>query len=215
MDLDQRADAIAMQAVKDVAGTGLRALSPSDRTQRIVDCLDTLSRLLESELDSGDLARFAAAALYRANYCLDRLLAHENSLDVFLTEIEQANQGRTGRTAKINAALAKLNRHGHPLVSVAIERGQAIGASLRASEGGRRGKAKTNAVHAYAVRRYLEGKWKNPRQASLALWSDVQEEAKRLGTALSVDRGPSTLYGWLLKAKKNTTSTSSRISLTS
>lgn len=208
MDLAQRADDIALAAIKDIAGTGLRALPPAARSQRLTDCLAELTRLLGKELDRDGLLRFAAAAIYRANYNLAGLLAYQNSLDVFLTELETADQGRKRRTDKIKVAIAKLQRQGHPLVSIAIERAQAAGASLSASSGGSKGKAKTNQVRDYAIQRYRQGKWANPSQARHALWPDVQKEAKRLGTALSETRGPITLYEWLRKAKKSTTSTS-------
>ena len=208
MDLDQRADAIAMQAIKDAAATGLRALSPSDRTQRIVDCLDTLSRLLDTELDGGDLARFAATALYRANYYLDRLLAYETSLGVFLTAMEQANQGRTGRTEKIKAAIAKLHRKGSPLVSMAFQLGQDTGASLSASASGKQGKAVSEEVKAYAIRLYDAGTWKNPSQARHRLLPQVVAEAKRLKWSMSPTEAPTTLYRWLRQHDKNMRSTS-------
>ena len=208
MDLAQQADNIAMTAITENAGTGLRALSPTAREQRVHDCLDELTQLLGSELDSDGLLRFAAAATYRANYNLACLLTYQNSLDLFLTELDAADKGGKGRTEKIKVGIAKLRRQGHPLVSIAIARAQAAGASLSASSSGSKGKAKTNQVRDYAVRRYLQGKWANPSQARHALWPDVQAEAKRLGTALSVTRGPITLYEWLRKAKKSTTSTS-------
>ncbi len=208
MDLVQRADNIAMAAIKDNSKTGLRALSPIDREQRIHDYLDELAQLLENELDSDGILRFAAAAVYRANLNLTGLLAYQNSLDIFLTELETADQGRKGRTDKIKVAIAKLQRQGHPLVSYAIERSQTIGASLNASVSGKRGKTVEAQIKAFAIGLYDARTWKNPSHARHSLLDQVKKEAKRLKRPMSDTEAPTTVYRWFLEHSKSMRSTS-------
>jgi hypothetical protein len=209
MDLAQQADAIALAAIKDLAGAGsLVALSSAAKAQRVEHCLDELTELLGSELDSAALLRFAAAAIYRANYNLSGLLAYQESLDVFLTELETADHGRKGRTEKIKAAIAKLQQQGHPLVSLAIERSQSIGTSLNASASGKRGKSVAAQIKAYAIRLYDAGTWKNPSQARHRLLAQVMEEAKRLKQPMSETEAPTTVYRWFLEHTKSMRPTS-------
>lgn len=209
MDLAQRAENIAMAAIKDHAGTGLRALSPTAKAQRIEDCLDELTQLLDSELDSAGLIRFAAQATYRASMYKTATLAYEDSVDVFLTALEeQPTRGRS-KTKIIKDAQQKLIRRGHPLISELVSGAQATVASLKASDNSKKGKAKNESLEAFAGQLFDAKKsWSSVANARDKLWPLVQAEATQRGKPLSELSGPTTLYRWLLKRNKRMPSTS-------
>ena len=209
MDLTQRADDIALAAIKDIAGTGLRALPPAARSQRIADCLAELIRLLESELDSAGLLRFAVQATYRASMYKTAALAYEDSIDDFLTALDEPPTRGRSKTKIIKDAQQKLLRRGHPLISQLVNGAQATVASLKASDSARKGKAKTASLEEFAWQLYdANPKWASVANARDKLWPRVQAEALSRGKPLTVLTGPTTLYKWLLKRAKRIPSAS-------
>jgi hypothetical protein len=208
MDLAQRADNIAMEAVKDNAGTGLRALSSAARSQRMTDCLDELTRLLGSELDNDGILRFAAQAAIRASMYKTATLAYEDSVDDFLTALaERPTRGRS--IAKIiKDAQQKLLRRGQPLIAELVNGAQATAVSLKASDSAYRGKTKTANLEVFAYKLYEAKQWLSRAEAARRLWPLVKAEGLRSGKPLSEITGPATLYGWLSKSDKRTSSAS-------
>ena len=209
MDLDQRADAIALAAIKDLAGLGLRALPPAERSQRLTDCLDELTLLLGRELDSADLLRFAAQASYRASMYKTATLAYEDSVDDFLTALEEPPTRGRSRAKIIKDAQQKLLRRGHPLIADLVSGAQATVASLKASDSSKKGKAKNASLEEFAGQLYAANpKWASVANARDKLWPKVQAEALRRGKPLTALTGPTTLYKWLLKRAKRIPSAS-------
>ena len=203
MDLAQRADDIALAAIKDNAKTGLRALSPTEQDQILEDCLAELTQLLGKELDSDGILRFAVCATYRASMYKTATLAYEASVDDFLTALaEQPTRGRS-KAKIIRDAQQKLLRRGHPLISELVSGAQATVASLKASDSSKKGKAKNASLEDFACQLFdANPKWVSVANARDKLWPKVRAEAVKRGKPLTDHTGPTTLYKWLLKRAK-------------
>ncbi len=199
-----QANAIAMRAVSDSAKTGLRALSPNAKDQRLVDCLDELVNLISAGISPTEAATLAATATYSTNLYHHALLAYENSMDEFLTAIGEVPTRQRSKPKIIDVALRRLRNRGHPLVSILVEQAQATVPTLRASASGKKGKQTSQAVKAYAIKLFTARDWNNISVSAVRhrLWPQVRAEAARLKWVVSDERGLINLYKWLLEYNK-------------
>lgn len=209
MELKKRLDDLALQAIKNSAGSGLRAISTVTADQRQIDCLDGMAALLQQELDLEALSRFAATAVYLSNYQLHRTLAYEKSIDDFLTAISVPPTRSRSKAIIIEEALLKLDRTGHSLVTVLVAGAQDTIRTLKASSNSRKSKSANASIEAFACQLYeAKEAWPSRSNARDKLWPQVQAEATRRGRALSTLSGPTTLYRWLSKSDKRRASAS-------
>ncbi len=208
MELSRRANEIALQAIRANAEFGSTE-APAIAGQRTDDCLRRLEELFDHGLNDMELTRCAAAATYRANYYLHALLSYEEGMDQFLTALEEYPTRTRSKSKIIEAAVANLKAHGHPLVSGLVEVAQNTVSTLNASANSMRAKQKKAGIEMFACGLYEEKKpWVSRANARDRLWPQVQAEAVRLGTPLTDTSGPTTLYRWLSHYDKRTPSAS-------
>lgn len=75
--------------------------------------------------------------------------------------------------------------------------------SLNAKKASRARHAKNHELHALAVKLFFERTdWHSVNAASTAIFPKLQEHGKTIGRTLTPERGPKTVYNWLLKARK-------------
>lgn len=195
MDIQARADAIAMIGVKNILKKTLRQ-PPVLPMLSMADCVDQLTDLLTTELTQTQLARFAAIATIQAS--LHREAA--NSFNQTLTSLAASVQANES-PQNLKKMLAKLEKE-NPVAWVGVDLGQIIGRKLKASDASKQSKQKSALVKAYALNLFDAGNWKSTSQASKRLWPEVLAEAQRVGWAVTATQGPKTLYQWLLDHKK-------------
>lgn len=201
MDIQARADAIALIAVKNTLKKTLRQ-PPGLPFLSAAECVEQLTDLLAAELKASELARFAALATYQVNLYREQANTFTAALSTLLESI-QSDESPTN----LRKVLAKLEKE-NPAVWVGVDLGQIIGRTLKASDAGKKSKTKIDLVKAYAIDLFAEGTWKSTRKARDALWPQVVAEAKRVGWGVTTTQGPETLYQWLLEHKKSTSSAS-------
>lgn len=195
MDIQERADAIAVIGVKNKLKKSLRQPTGLPHMS-VAECLEQLTDLLTAELTVSELARFAAGATYKANLHMAQADNFTEALSTLLESIKSDDSPQN-----LRKALTKLEKE-NPVVWVGVDLGQIIGRTLKASEAGKKSKGKIELVKAYATGLYDTGTWKSTRNARDQLWPQVLAEAKRVGWAVSLSEGPETLYKWLLEHKK-------------
>ena len=195
MDIQARADAIALIAVKNALKKSLRQ-PPGLPVLSMAECVDELRELLTTELTPDQLARFAAIATVQANLHREA----ENNLHIAFSAVSAAIQSNES-PQKLIKILAKLEKE-NPVAWVGVDLGQIISRKLKASDASKKSKQKSALVKAYALDMFDAGNWKSTSQASKRLWPKVYAEAQRLGWAVNPTHGPETLYNWLLAHKK-------------
>jgi hypothetical protein len=195
MEIQARADAIALIGVKNTLKKTLRQ-PPGLPVLSMAECVDQLTELLTTELETVQLARFAAIATVQANLHREA----ENNLHTAFSALSAAIQSNES-PQQLKQMIAKLEKE-NPVAWVGVDLGQIISRKLKASDASKRSKQKSALVKAYALDLFDKGDWKSKSQARNSLWPKVQAEAKRVGWAITTTQGPETLYGWLLAHKK-------------
>ena len=195
MDIQARADAIALMGVKNRLKKTLRQ-PPGLPFLSMAECVDQLTELLTTELTPVELARFAAIATVQANLHREA----ENNLHTAFSAVSAAIQSNES-PQKLIKILAKLEKE-NPVAWVGVDLGQIISRKLKASDASKKSKQKSALVKVYALNLFDAGNWKSRSQASKRLWPKVLAEAQRVGWLVSATQGPKTLYQWLLDHKK-------------
>ncbi len=205
MDIQARADAIALIAAKNTLKRTLRQ-PPGIPLMSVANCVEQLTNLLVAELKASEMARFAAIATYKANLYREQVNTFTAALSTLLESVN-SDASTAVRSKNLRRALVKLEAE-HPLVWVGVDLGQIIGRTLKASDAGKKSKTKSDLVKAYAIDLFAARTWKSTRSAKDALWPLVLAEANRVGWSVAPTQGPLTLYKWLLAHKKSTLSAS-------
>lgn len=207
MDLQERAEEIALLAIRAKARTALRLPYGQESPDGYV-CLDQIGELLESELEPCEVTKYAAACTYRAVYHEQRVKTLLKLLGEIVDTIDVAEIGAGGTVNDAVTALREIVTQGHPLISSAVDFGRQIERKVKASASSRKSKEKMEVVKNFALQLYKDGagNWKNPSQARRRLWPQVLEKANLVGWKVSETEGPETLYKWLRDCKKSTPS---------
>jgi len=122
----------------------------------------------------------------------------ENALKIAVAETEQRLDDYHGETEKLIDEGVSVG------VKVGVSAGIKAGKKQAAGAGGRANAERSNQIRAFAIQLFEAGTWKSTKKAAVELWPKVFDESKRLNRRMSADRGPQTLYEWLLAHKKNT-----------
>ena len=173
--------------------------------------------------DAVDAERARYVAFIQANFDYERLV-HVASfmameLQVFGAAIDDLKQAQEQSANVVIAAIAETNEgldtyRGDvaKLIDESLSAGARVGRKAGIKEGkkqiagagGRANAERSNQIRTYAISLFDAGSWKSTRKAATALWPKVFAESGRLKRRMSADRGPQTLYEWLLEHKKNT-----------
>ena len=148
------------------------------------------------------VASFMAMELQVFGAAIDDLVqAQQQSANVVTAAIAETNEGLDTYRGDV----AKLIDEGLSAgVRVGVKAGIKEGKKQIAGAGGRANAERSNQIRTYAISLFDAGSWKSTRMAAAELWPKVFAESERLNRRMSADRGPQTLYEWLLEHKKNT-----------
>jgi hypothetical protein len=210
MTFQHRVDEIAREAVHATGRYRLRKPSEVEIERMEAACISQISALYELNFAHAELGAYAATATYRAIVAEEDARRLTDQLSEMVAYLELAETASMGGAEEARAALTKLAGMRNAIMSTAVMKyGRAIALKQKASAGGKKRQEKGALVKAFAIEKYEKGgTWKTTRQASFALWSEVENEAKRVGRPMTTTQGPTTIYGWLLRHKNSTRSAS-------
>ncbi len=162
---------------------------------------------------------FAVLALWLAADCIDRLRTNldmeqnsdPNNIDTaFISECDNLSTDQQAIALAGVQASEAMNAicYAEQLVAIRenskmLSQHNTTALSLNAKKASRVRHAKNHELHALAVKLFFErSDWHSVSAASKAIFPKLQEHGGKIGHTLTSERGPKTVYDWLLKARK-------------
>jgi hypothetical protein len=203
-ELNEKIDALVCDTVKKNEKVTMRLKPDGANEQRAATCISDVATLLALELTPSELATYAAGVKYTALSYKYRWAILDRQLDEVVQGWKLANKGAEGTASDAIDILKRLSTESSIFISGAVRFGAVMESKVKGAKGGNKRIEKISEVKKFAIDLFDKRTWKNPKQASVKLFPQVQAQAKLLGWTMSVEQGEKTLYDWLRAHKKST-----------